>query len=75
MKSTSCNLDKWDECYSSYHRLVYQDDMVKSNDNKYLIGRNSQKSTEMKSRNYMEFQEKSLVTKVHNLYQNSWKNS
>ena len=32
---------KWNECYSDYCQLIYKDNLDKSNNNEYLIGRNS----------------------------------
>ena len=32
---------KWNGCYHSHHQLIYKDNLIKSNNNKYLIGRNS----------------------------------
>ncbi len=32
---------KWDRCYRSHHRLIYKDNLIKGNDNEYIIERNS----------------------------------
>ena len=33
---------KWNECYHGHHRLIYKDDLIKGNNNEYLIERNSE---------------------------------